>query len=249
MSSPPFRVNLKPFAGPLEFLLSLLSMEAMTPRELTLREMVDQYEVYLNTLEQPSLETVAEELVQLLRVAYLKSHSLLPLPTTLEEEPTLALLQEKLKELGLYSTLGELLSLRPLLHWDRFPRGMHENPPPPWIPLIPPQELISALRRIYERSYLSPMHFTLEPRPTLEEELPELWALLKSGEELTLPELIPPQLPRLRKVFRFLLLLELIRQEGAELLDGEGTFRIRGKNLTQELYVRMIPEASSGHAG
>lgn len=245
MSLPPLRLELAPFSGPLEYLLLLVEMDAMASEELSLREMLDQYEAYYRKMEDPPLEAVADELLKLLYLAYRKSHDLLPFPEPLgEEEITLPGLEEKLKELSLYGLMGEILRLRPLWNWDRFPRGMKEPLPPPWIPLIPPQALLDALQRLYERNFHPPLPFSFQPRPTLEEELPPLLSLFEAKEEYTLEELLPPHLDRLRRVYRFLLLLELIRLEGLELKEEEGRLLLRrSENLTQELLLKLLPEA------
>jgi segregation and condensation protein A len=243
MSLPPLRVDLEPFSGTLEQLRILLEMEALSPRELTLRALLDQYEEFLGTLIAPPLEEVAEELLHLLHVAYMKSYSFLPLPGSITEEPSPLELEKRLKELSLYGALGELLLLRPLWNWDRFPRGMREPLPPPWIPLIPKEELLRVLIALRERNLRPPLPFTTSTRPTLREELPPLLSLLAEEGSLTLDELLPRDLPRLRRVYRFILLLELIRLGGVEVEEGlEGWIFRRGERFGPELMEGILAE-------
>jgi chromatin segregation and condensation protein Rec8/ScpA/Scc1 (kleisin family) len=227
----------------------LLEMEAVSPRELTLRTLLDQYEGYLGKLTAPPIEEVAEELLDLIHVAFLKSHSLLPLPPPLPEELVIPELKKKLKELSLYTALGELLLLKPLWNWDRFPRGMREPLPPPWVPLIPKEELIRALARIYDRNYRPPLPFSYEPRPTIKEELPRLFSLLERGDGLTLDQLLSRDLPLLRRVYRFILLLELIRLGGVEIEEtSKGLTLRKGERFSPELFDELLTEEKGVHA-
>lgn len=83
-----YNIKLENFEGPLDLLCHLVDKNKMDINKVNITEITEQYIEYLNAMESLNLEIASEFIVMLSTLVYLKSKSLLPKDTEIEEEIT-----------------------------------------------------------------------------------------------------------------------------------------------------------------
>lgn len=128
-SDPALVVDVAGFEGPLDLLLHLARNQKVDLARISVRALVDQYLLFVESARKLRLELAADYLVMAAWLAYLKSKLLLPkLPGDEGEsgEELAAVLQFRLKRLEAMRDVGARLVNRNRLGRDVFARGMPE---------------------------------------------------------------------------------------------------------------------------
>jgi segregation and condensation protein A len=83
-----YAIKTENFEGPLDLLCHLIDKNKMNIYDIKIREIADQYMLYIKQMEQMNLDVTSEFLVMASTLLYLKSKSLLPKQVEEEEELT-----------------------------------------------------------------------------------------------------------------------------------------------------------------
>jgi len=211
------RLSLEVFEGPLDLLLFLIRQHELTPSDLRVAEIADQYLNFLENAEQINLDVAGEYLVMAATLAWMKSRLLLPRVETEGDEEVEAVRSELIEKLVAYERFkqaAEKLEDRPLLGRERFgaraePTGIRTERT---LAPVKVYALVNALDKILARVAPQPelMNFVI-PKRTLGEGAGALAALFRRRQRVVLTELFADAEDRADVIVRFLALLELIR--------------------------------------
>lgn len=126
-------LNIGGYEGPLDVLLSLARKQKVDLLQISIRELAEQYLLFIRNMQAMRLELAADYLVMAAWLAWLKSRLVAPSQEEDEEEEELdaaqmaANLAFQLKRLDTFRKLGEDILARPLLFRDTFPTGLDET--------------------------------------------------------------------------------------------------------------------------
>jgi segregation and condensation protein A len=152
---PSFEITSPHFTGPFDLLLSLIEERKLLVNDISLASVADDFVKYVNTHEEFPIDETAEFLVAAATLMYLKSKSLLPLETPLdEEEEDAKAFERRLERYQVYREQARAL----LKEWGRmylFPRAEAMSSPPRFVPGdLNLEEVGKALERIFEEETL-----------------------------------------------------------------------------------------------
>ena len=121
-----FEINLANYSGPLDVLLDLAKSQKVNLAEISIAELADQFNEFINKAENINLELASEYLLMATWLTYLKSKLLLP---EMEEDEFKVLevtkkLKLQLKKLELIRILSDQMLKRKRLGLNIFTRGM-----------------------------------------------------------------------------------------------------------------------------
>ena len=121
-----FEINLANYSGPLDVLLDLAKSQKVNLAEISIAELADQFNKFINKAEKISLDLASEYLLMATWLTYLKSKLLLP---EMEEDEFKVLevakkLKLQLKKLELIRILSDQMLKRKRLGLNIFTRGM-----------------------------------------------------------------------------------------------------------------------------
>ena len=121
-----FEINLANYSGPLDVLLDLAKSQKVNLAEISIAELADQFNEFINKAENINLELASEYLLMATWLTYLKSKLLLP---EMEEDEFKFLevakkLKLQLKKLELIRILSDQMLKRKRLGLNIFTRGM-----------------------------------------------------------------------------------------------------------------------------
>ena len=121
-----FEINLSNYSGPLDVLLDLAKSQKVNLAEISIAELADQFNEFINKAENINLELASEYLLMATWLTYLKSKLLLP---EMEEDEFKVLevvkkLKLQLKKLELIRILSDQMLKRKRLGLNIFTRGM-----------------------------------------------------------------------------------------------------------------------------
>jgi segregation and condensation protein A len=121
-----FEINLSNYSGPLDVLLDLAKSQKVNLAEISIAELADQFNEFINKAENINLELASEYLLMATWLTYLKSKLLLP---EMEEDEFKFLevakkLKLQLKKLELIRILSDQMLKRKRLGLNIFTRGM-----------------------------------------------------------------------------------------------------------------------------
>ena len=121
-----FEINLSNYSGPLDVLLDLAKSQKVNLAEISIAELADQFNKFINKAENINLELASEYLLMATWLTYLKSKLLLP---EMEEDEFKVLevakkLKLQLKKLELIRILSDQMLKRKRLGLNIFTRGM-----------------------------------------------------------------------------------------------------------------------------
>ena len=171
-----FIVDLNGFDGPLELLLSLAQKQKVDLKEISIRELVDQYLSFVKNASKLKLELAAEYLLMASFLTYLKSRILLP-KDCFEDELTASEIEKnlayKLKRLSEIKNCTDELFLKPKLGIDFFKRGFHENNDKKVIKKLDASliEILRAYAKVNSKKVFAPLKFIRESIYKIDEAL------------------------------------------------------------------------------
>ena len=121
-----FEINLSNYSGPLDVLLDLAKSQKVNLAEISISELADQFNTFINKAKKLNLDLASEYLLMGTWLTYLKSKLLLP---EMEEDEFKVLevvkkLKLQLKKLELIRILSDQMLKRKRLGLNIFPRGM-----------------------------------------------------------------------------------------------------------------------------
>ena len=121
-----FEINLSNYSGPLDVLLNLAKSQKVNLAEISISELADQFNTFINKAKKLNLELASEYLLMATWLTYLKSKLLLP---EMEEDEFKVLevaekLKLQLKKLELIRILSDQMLKRKRLGLNIFARGM-----------------------------------------------------------------------------------------------------------------------------
>jgi segregation and condensation protein A len=230
--SPPsddgFQLTLPVFQGPLDLLLHLIEREELDITNIALVQVADQYLEFIRSSEHINLDALADFIYIGARLLLLKSRALLPRPKTEQEilseyeDPTEDLARQ-LREYKLFKeAAGQLREIEQA--------GLHSYPriaPPPELP--PPlgldgvtldllQELVrQALTRIPEEE---PQGMIRPHRITVREKVAHIRELILEEGRLSFRTLMLECQSRMEVIVTFMAVLELIKSQVLDALQG-----------------------------
>lgn len=121
-----FIVDLGKFEGPLDLLLYLIEKNRFTLHDVQIRPIIDQYLAFIEKAHRLDIGLAGEFLDMASYLIWLKSRLLLPHKDEegcLEGADPVQELKDMLMEYELVRAAARSLGSRPMLYWDRFPRG------------------------------------------------------------------------------------------------------------------------------
>jgi len=235
------QVFLETFEGPLDLLLYLIRKHNLDILTINVAEITRQYIGYLDLMQDLQIELAAEYLVMAALLAEIKSRSLLPRSTEVDEEeegdPRAELIR-RLLEYERYKTAAERLDALPRQERDTFlvdpelpsleSRVIH--------PEVDLQEVLLAFARLMKRSDRLVHHqVSREPLSTRERMSQVLDYLSKADNYLAFDALFDLTEGRQGQVVTFMALLELVKEQLVELVQTQ---------LFAMIHVRLKTETS-----
>lgn len=233
-----YAVSLPSFQGPLDLLLQLIEKEELDINAISLVAVTDQYLRTIAALEEIEPGALADFLVIASRLLYLKSLSLLPKPSTVEEpeEESADALIKQLLEYRRFKQAAALLQEREAQGLRVYVRTAPKPDLEKRLDLsnLDLNKLHAALRRALQRIPSDPPMPRVKTYPiTVAEQIENVRSYLRQRQEqadgivepqpITFTELLTRGTTRLEVVVTFLAILELIKQRELS-AEQESTF-------------------------
>ncbi|MBI4992518.1 MAG: segregation/condensation protein A [Candidatus Magasanikbacteria bacterium] len=215
--------KLDKFSGPLDVLLNLVEEKQMSISELALSEVTEQFLDHLSKIVDKRPEDLADFLVVATRLLFIKSRELLPqLGNEEEDGPSLA------DQLRLYQVFIEA-SKKFNQRWNSNQRSVFRvEPPRRPTEFIPPknfsaEDLRSSLEKLIRRlKPLPPLPQTqIDKTVSVKEKIEEIKKILARAKQASLFGILKGSKSRTELIVSFLALLELVKQEGVLLKQGD----------------------------
>lgn len=233
-----YAVSLPSFQGPLDLLLQLIEKEELDINAISLVAVTDQYLRTIATLEEIEPGALADFLVIASRLLYLKSLSLLPKPSTIEEseEESVDALIKQLLEYRRFKQAAALLQEREAQGLRVYVRTAPKPELEKRLDLsnLDLNKLHNALRRVLQRipsdppmprvkTYLITVAEQIENVRTYVQQRQQHAGSNGQAQPVTFTELLTRGSTRLEVVVTFLAILELIKQRELS-AEQENTF-------------------------
>ncbi len=221
------RVFLETFEGPLDLLLYLIRKHNLDILTINVAEITRQYIGYLDLMQDLHIELAAEYLVMAALLAEIKSRSLLPRQTVLdeadEEDPRAELIR-RLLEYERFKAAAERLDDLPRQERDIFP--VNANLPSLENRVLHPevelQEVLLAFARLMQRSDLLVHHQVSREPLSIRERMTQILDHLKDAPSyLAFEVLFDLTEGRQGWVVTFIALLELVKEQLIELVQTQ----------------------------
>ena len=238
--TPPYRVKLEVFEGPLDLLLSLIEKQELDITKVSLVAVTDQYLDYIQRLDRITADNLADFLVVAAKLLLIKSRALLPGPPPLEEgEEEEDVGEELARQLREYKRLKALAgALR-----DREEQGLQAFVRVASLPDVEREldltdvtldDLVAAVR---EALTIQPpaehVNGVLPPIAiSVEEKIQEIRSLLSSRRSFSFTRMLHSAASRIEVIVAFLALLQLIKQSAVQ---------VRQARLFGEILVSTVP--------
>jgi segregation and condensation protein A len=211
-----YQLRLPTFEGPLDVLLRLIEREQLSISEVSLLMVLDQFMAYLQSLESPSPQVIAEFATVACRLSLLKSRALLPKPNRVVEETDEGDLVRQLEEYRAVKLAAAHLEGRMHLGGGAFARGEAVAVPLPESPRLAaqaPTALSKAVARWLTRLPQRPVSINPVRVVTLREMMSRIFQAV-SGVRAVNFERVRAECHRRQDVaVAFLALLTLLRRQ------------------------------------
>lgn len=217
-ASPPYRVRLDVFEGPLDLLLHLVKKNEVELPDIPIAEITDQYLAYLDLLRQLDLDVAGEYLVMAATLLHLKSRLLLPAEEAPEDEEQGADPREdlarQLLEYQRFKEAADGLLCRDLLDRDVFTRVPEEAAPglrEDAAYNLTLGDLLDALHDVVTRAQSAQAQRVELERISLRDRVYAVLDTVRARGSVRLDELFPRAASRLEVVVTLLAVLELAK--------------------------------------
>ena len=228
-------IILDAFEGPLDLLLYLIRRQNLDILDIPVAEITEQYVTYIEMLKEMRFELAAEYLVMAAILAEIKSRMLLPRKSTEEgeEEDPRAELIRRLQEYEQFKQAAADLDELPRNERDfalatAFVEDRDVIRVPPELDL---KELLTALADVLKRAELFDRH-QIEAEPlSVRERMSRIIIALRNSPYTEFTHLFAHEEGRMGVVVTFLALLELLKEQLAEIVQNEPLGTIYVKSL------------------
>jgi len=228
-------IILDAFEGPLDLLLYLIRRQNLDILDIPVAEITEQYVTYIEMLKEMRFELAAEYLVMAAILAEIKSRMLVPRKSTEEgeEEDPRAELIRRLQEYEQFKQAAADLDELPRNERDfalatAFVEDRDVIRVPPELDL---KELLTALADVLKRAELFDRH-QIEAEPlSVRERMSRIIIALRNSPYTEFTHLFAHEEGRMGVVVTFLALLELLKEQLAEIVQNEPLGTIYVKSL------------------
>ena len=224
----PYTVALDAFHGPLDLLLYLVKRNEVDILDIPIAKLAGQYLEYFHVVREIDVEFAGEFIVMAATLMEIKSRMLLPPDTTPAEEELPDPRRELVKQLLEYRKFKDAaaaLEERAEAQGTRVPRQEPpETAPPTAAPVVKPVELwdlVSAFARLMrETQSLQPTTIQVDDTPQYVYE-GQIKDRVRSEGRVRFRDVFTPPYFKARLIGIFLAVLELVRNRGIGLEQGE----------------------------
>lgn len=217
--TPPYRVNLPAFEGPLDLLLYLIKRNEVDIWDIPISSITEEYLKHIELMKELNLDVAGEFLLVAAMLTAIKSRLLLRQDDDEDADPLddpRRPLVERLLEYQQYKEAAEALARRPLLNRDVFRRGypalnLDEDLPPP-LPDVSLFDLLEALQGVLDSAKArGKTHLVQAERFSVVERIHWLHDRMRIERRLRFHQLFEPMEKRMDIVLTFLALLEMLK--------------------------------------
>ena len=216
-----YKIQLPVFEGPLDLLLHLIEQEELDVTTVALAQVTDQYMAYLAQLERRQVKELADFLVVAAKLLLIKSLALLPRPPALPSEAE-DVGEELVRQLQIYRRFKEIAAL---LH-EREKQGLHGYVRIAPLPRPEPQldlgnvtlrDLLAAVHEVLDAMPAPPVGEIVAPiTVTIAEQIIRIEEQLAQQRQVRFREILSKATTRIEIIVTLLALLELIKQDRAQ---------------------------------
>lgn len=229
-------VILESFEGPLDLLLYLIRRQNMNILEIDVSEITRQYMEYINLAQTMRFELAAEYMLMAAMLAEIKSRMLLPKPRNEDDEeldPRAELIR-RLQEYERFKKAAEDLDTLPRLHRDiETCKVVAEKTVARAHPDVSLNELLLALNEVMQRAQMYESHHVSKERLSTRERMSQILGRVSAEHFTSFYGLFTPEEGRAGVVVTFLAIMELIKEQLIELVQGEtlGPIHIKARAM------------------
>lgn len=218
-------VFLEAFEGPLDLLLYLIRKQNLDVLDIPIADVTRQYMEYVELMQELHLELAAEYLVMAAMLAEIKSRMLLPkvINEEGEEVDPRAELIRRLQEYERFKKVAEDIDELPRIHRDVFTTFVHtpDIKPIKSAPKLDLQQLIFALRDVFERAKLNASHHIKPEVLSVRERMTIVLERVTAEEFIFFGDCFDVREGRMGIVVTFIAILELLRLGSIEMVQSE----------------------------
>jgi segregation and condensation protein A len=223
----PYTVALASFHGPLDLLLYLVKRNEVDVLDIPIATITHQFLEYVQVVRELDVEAAGEFLVMAATLIEIKSRMLLPPDAGLEEEAQADPRRELVKQLLQYRKFKDAAAALEERAEARGTRLAREEPPEPTVAVTPPVkpvelwDLVSAFARLMrETQSLQPATIAVDDTPQYVYEA-QIKERVRLERRVRFRDIFSPPYWKARLIGIFLAILELVRNHGIGLEQGE----------------------------
>jgi segregation and condensation protein A len=224
---PPYalKVFLEAFEGPLDLLLYLIRRQNLDILNIPIADITQQYVDYIEMMTELQLELAGEYLLMAAMLAEIKSRMLLPRSDEVEEDENdpRAELVRRLQEYERYKKAAEDIDTLPRLERDlhQASAGVVEIKRDVKPPDVSMQELLVAFKDVLSRAEMFAHHHIQREALSTRQRMAEILDRVSDTDFAQFSDLFDAEEGRMGVAVTFIALLELLREQVIELVQGE----------------------------
>ena len=211
-----YQLRLPAFEGPLDLLLRLIERAALPISEVSLVSVTGQFMTHVRELGGIDAESLADFTTMGTRLVLLKSRSLLPRPSTPEEDDEVEDLVTRLREYQVAKDAARQLEARRQTHDRSYARKVFVKTLPDAAPApLAPHEPLGLVRALRRRLSIVPeptQRIAERPRLSIRVVLERVLSVVKPGKLWQFTDLTRPGADREETMTTFLATLVLVRR-------------------------------------
>jgi len=253
---PPYalKVFLEAFEGPLDLLLYLIRRQNLDILNIPIADITKQYVDYIEMMHDLQLELAGEYLLMAAMLAEIKSRMLLPRSEEVEEDENdpRAELVRRLQEYERYKKAAEDINELPRLERDlhQASAGVVEIKRDVKPPDVSMQELLVAFKDVLSRAEMFAHHHIQREALSTRQRMAEILDRVSDTNFAEFADLFDPEEGRMGVAVTFIALLELLREQVIELVQGESfsPIHVRAATGARETEAGEVAEESAAPA-
>jgi segregation and condensation protein A len=224
---PPYalKVFLEAFEGPLDLLLYLIRRQNLDILNIPIADITQQYVDYIEMMTELQLELAGEYLLMAAMLAEIKSRMLLPRSDEVEEDENdpRAELVRRLQEYERYKKAAQDIDTLPRLERDLHQASagvvqIKRDVKPPDVSM---QELLVAFKDVLSRAEMFAHHHIQREALSTRQRMAEILDRVSDTDFAQFADLFDAEEGRMGVAVTFIALLELLREQVIELVQGE----------------------------
>lgn len=244
--SPPLKLQLDVFEGPLDVLLHLIREKDLDIFDIPVHQIADEFQQYVELAQTLDLERAGDYLSTAAELAYIKSRMLLP--ATKEDEDPRQELVERLLEHEQVQNVTAYLDQRKRLGRDFFTRGADPSKglPPPPLPKndAGPEDLHNVFDFLLRRATRARQatHQVRREGMSVRQRIVWICQQLRLQARMRFTQLLGEHFDRATLIVTFLALLELSRLRRIQLtqLDGDQDLALEAIDDLEEIPLHEV---------